>query len=159
MIKIRPLQPADESQLAELFEATVRRWAPALYTPEQVDAWAVSARDEERFHRMLTVGQTFVAVDVSNQPLGFSGVENDGHIASLYVAASSTRKGIGTALLRHVIHFARQQNIPSLWSEASFLSRALFERHGFTVTEAQYVKINGVEFKRWLMHQSSGLDE
>ena len=152
-MNIRPFQPEDESQLADLYEATVRRWAPGLYTHQQVEAWATAARENEHFHRMLSEGQTFVAVDLSDQPLGFSGVEYDGRVASLYVAASSTRQGIGTALLRRVMLFARREKIQPLWTEASFLSRALFERHGFKVANAEHIVFNGVEFKRWLMRQ------
>ncbi len=151
MIKIRPFRPADESQLADLYEATVRRWAPDLYTPEQVEAWAMVARDTDRFHSMLTTGRTFVAVDASNQPVGFSGVKDSGRIASLYVAADATRNGIGTALLSHVVDYASKMRFTPLWSEASFLSRPLFERNGFTVTQAEHIMIDGIEFKRWIV--------
>ena len=153
MPSIRPFHPNDEAQLADLYEATVRRWAPALYSAEQVEAWATAARDPERLHAMLTGGQTFVAVDALDQPIGFSGVEPDGRIASLYVAANSTRQGIGSSLLRHVIQHAAQAKLPPLWSEASFLSRALFERHNFVVEHAEYIDFNGVEFKRWIVRQ------
>lgn len=153
MHPIRPLHPNDEAQLADLYEATVRRWAPALYSPEQVEAWAIAARDSERFHAMLTGGQTFVAIDSSDQPIGFSGVEADGHIASLYIAAASTRQGVGTALLQHIIRHAEETKLPPLWAEASFLSRALFERHDFVVAEAEYIVLNDVEFKRWIVRQ------
>jgi len=153
MHQIRLFHPDDEPLLADLYEATVRRWAPALYSPEQVEAWAIAARDSERIHAMLTGGQTFVAVDSNDQPIGFSGVEPDGRIASLYIAADSTRQGVGTALLQHVIRHAAETKIPPLWAEASFLSRALFERHGFVATDTEYIVLNGVEFKRWIVRQ------
>lgn len=127
MINIRPFQAADETLLADLYEATVRRWAPALYSRAQVNAWAMVARDTDRFHSMLTAGRTFVAVGVSNQPVGFSGVEDDGRIASLYVAADATRSGIGTALLSHVRDHASQMKslhfgLKQVFSAAHFLS-------------------------------------
>ena len=92
MLQIRPFHANDQALLADLYEATVRRWAPALYSPEQVEAWAMSARNSERFQAMLLGGQTFVAVDSLDQPTGFAGVEPNGRVASLYVAADSTRQ-------------------------------------------------------------------
>ena len=155
---IRPFQTADEPKLADLYEATVRRWAPALYSADQVEAWAISARDSNRFHSMLTEAQSFVAIDSLNQPLGFTGVDQDGRIASLYVAADSTRMGIGSSLLRHVIDHASKMKLPSLWSEASSLSRELFQRHDFVVENAEYVVLNNVEFKRWIVRQQLNAD-
>jgi len=150
---IRPFRPDDQAQLADLYEATVRRWAPALYSPEQVEAWAMTARDSARFHSMLTGGQSFVAIDSLDQPIGFTGVESDGRVASLYVAAESIRMGIGSSLLRHVIEHASDVKLPPLWSEASFLSRKLFERHNFVVEDEEHIVLNDVKFKRWIMRQ------
>jgi len=136
----------------------VRRWAPALYSPEQVEAWAITARDSARFHSMLTVAKSFVAIDSSDRPIGFTGVDPDGRIASLYVAADSTRMGVGSSLLRHVIDHASKMKLPSLWSEASSLSRALFERHDFAVENVEYIILNNVEFKRWIVRQQLKAD-
>lgn len=148
---IRPYQAADLQPLAELYEQTVRRWAPSLYSEEQVEAWATSPHDSERFELLLTQAQTFVAIKNEDDPVGFSGVEPNGRVATLYIHAQHTRQGIGSRLLQHVINYAAEQGIGPLWSEASFLSRPLFERHGFQVTEPEHVIFNGVEFKRWIV--------
>ena len=119
----------------------------------------MAARDSEHFHAMLTNGQTFVAVDSLDTPVGFTGVEPSGRVASLYVAASWTRKGIGSSLLQHVIEHATKLQLPILWSEASFLSRAVFERHNFAVENAEYIVFNGVKFKRWIVRQRLHADD
>ena len=159
MHHIRPYRETDNAHLADLYEETVRRLAPVLYSPEQVEAWAMAARDSEHFHAMLTNGQTFVAVDSLNSPIGFAGVEPSGRVASLYVAADSTRKGIGSSLLQHIIQHATKGRLPLLWSEASFLSRVVFERHNFAVENAEHVMFNGVKFKRWIMRQRLDTDD
>ncbi len=148
---IRPYQKSDLLPLAKLYEQTVRQWAPALYSPAQVEAWATSPHDHERFSTLLEKAHTFVAVTATQDPIGFSGVEPNGRIASLYIGADQTRQGIGSALLQHAIAYATGQGIGPLWSEASILSRPLFERHGFQVTEPEHVMFNGVEFKRWIV--------
>jgi putative acetyltransferase len=156
MIRIRPFHEADESHLARLYEATVRRWAPQFYSPEQVEAWAMVPHDRDRFRNMLCDGRTFVAVNTTDQSVGFCGVESDGRVASLYVAPDSTRRGIGTALLRHVVAFASEKNLETLWAEASYLSRPLFERNGFSTTNVERIFLDNVEFERWIVRRNSG---
>lgn len=149
-ILIRPFQSPDLPALGHIYQATVRAHAPAVYTPEQVEAWA-SFPDDEAFADFIERPQTFVAIDSIVNIVGFAGFESSGRIASLYVAADQTRTGIGSALLSHIIATAETQGIHWLWSEARFLSQKLFHNNGFQTVAAEYVQRNGVPFKRWIV--------
>ena len=147
---IRRAASDDLPALATLYAQTVRTHGPSLYSSAQVDAWASAGTVNERFHDFVFRPTTFVAQD-EHGPAGFAGIEADGHVQSLYVRADCTRRGIGTALMRHVFNHARSLGIESLYTEASQFSRPLFERLGFSVDHAQHVTYAGVSFERWVM--------
>jgi putative acetyltransferase len=156
---IRPYVDSDLPLLAELYEQTVRRWAPSLYSPAQVEAWATMPRNAERFFDMVAVPRTFVAVDESDLPLGFGGIEPAGRIASLYVAADHVRQGVGSLLLKYLIRDASMHRMDEIWSEASQFSRPLFERHGFCTTKTEVVNYNGATFERWIVRRQLQPDQ
>jgi len=148
---IRQATAADVEPLAEVYAGTVRTLGPQLYTREQVEAWAAATK-RPAFVDFVLKPMTFVAV-AADVPIGFSGVEEDGHVASLYVDGAWTRRRVGTALLERVLVYAKEQGMDELYTEASQFSRPLFERFGFLVAETQYVTYNDVLFERWLMRK------
>ena len=95
----------DVDELAELFVDSVRSAGPRGYTPRQVDSWAASASDRERFQEFILKPTTYIAIDESG-PVGFCGIEANGHIASLYLRGDRQRQGIGTQLLTHAVNQA-----------------------------------------------------
>lgn len=142
---------ADLPALARVYEDTVRKLGPALYTPEQVAAWAAYAREAEAFRGFVLNARTVVAVS-AGRPVGFCGVEPGGRVASLYVDAAHTRQGLGGALLARALDEARAAwGLARFHTEASHFSRAVFERRGFVVDEQEVVVRNGVSFHRFKM--------
>ena len=105
----------DLPALAELYATTVRRLGPTLYTAEQVRVWSESPRDAERFRDFILNARTLVALaENATDPVGFAGLEADGRIASLYVAADFCRQGVGTALLQAILEQARAVGLTRL---------------------------------------------
>lgn len=145
---IRLATGLDLARLVEIYEQSVQVLGPALYTPEQVTAWAESAHGED-FPAFALGPETYVVVDEEDVALGFCGVEPNGHVASLYVAPEAGRRGIGSALLNHVMAVAEARGIRRLYAEASFFSKDVFLRAGFSVEEMETVKRNGVLFDRY----------
>lgn len=78
-------------------------------------------------------------------------MEGDGHLVSLYVAEGCQRRGIGSLLLVHVIEHAKRQGIRRLHTEASKLSRPLFESFGFRLDRLDEAEYDGLFFTRALM--------
>jgi putative acetyltransferase len=138
---------ADVTTCADIFRRAVIELAPQLYTPAQVIAWSQSPDNLDRFSAFILKPVTFLACRDRNV-LGFSGIEADGRIASLYVAPESSRQGVGSALLRQIISHAQTLDYSQLYAEASFFSRDLFLKFGFQVAFIEEVNYNGAPFKR-----------
>jgi putative acetyltransferase len=115
-----------------------------------VEAWAYFPSDTEAFKNFILDPTTFVA-ETNGIILGFSGVEDNGHIASLYVHGDYNRQEIGSRLLAAVIEYAKLHKIPRLYTEASEFSCALFERFGFQISGTERVMREGAWFQRYLL--------
>ncbi len=151
-MKIRVATESDLAELAELYRYSVLAIAPQYYQAEQVQMWASFPSSPEWGRDFILKPVTFVA-ETNNQILGFSGLEPDGHVASLYVHGDHGRQGIGSSLLTAVLDFAHTQQITHLHTEASEVSKPLFEKFGFQVHETEQALRNGVQFQRYLMRK------
>ncbi|MEZ6050723.1 MAG: GNAT family N-acetyltransferase [Planctomycetaceae bacterium] len=149
-LKIRIATADDLDELAELFVDSVRTVGLQRYTQTQVDSWAASASDREWFQEFILKPRTYVAIDETD-PVGFCGIEADGHVASLYLRGDRQRHGIGTQLLKHVLDYANRAGINRLHAEASEFSLSLFLKLGFQTVGTETVERNGATFARHLV--------
>ncbi|GMV92080.1 MAG: hypothetical protein AMXMBFR82_18580 [Candidatus Hydrogenedentota bacterium] len=152
---IRRVRESDYPRLVEIYTEAVRRTATAIYSPEQVEAWSAFPAQTEKFRQFVFGPETY-AVTVEDIPVAFCGFDGDGHIASLYVHPEFNRMGYASQLLRHVMNQAEKRGIRRFHTEASFLSKAVFERHGFTVDRMDEVDYDGVLFRRFNMVRNVG---
>ena len=74
---------------------------PSAYTPAQVAVWQSFAWQAE-FDDFIFGVSTCVAV-LDAGIVGFCGIADDGHVASVYVRPDCCGQGIGGALLREVL--------------------------------------------------------
>ncbi|MEZ6061957.1 MAG: GNAT family N-acetyltransferase [Planctomycetaceae bacterium] len=151
---IRRADLRDLPELCTVFRDAVLTLGPQAYSRRQVTAWAEFA-DADNFPLFVATAATFVAEDLAGIR-GFCGVEEDGHVASVYVRPDSFRRGIASRLLAHVISYAADIGIPRLHAEASHFSRPLFHKFGFTDIRVETVKRNNVLFKRFLVERLAG---
>jgi putative acetyltransferase len=93
---------------------------------------------------------TFIA-DVNANPVGFSDLADDGYVDRLFVDPDHGRRGIGSALLRHVEAEARRRSIPVLSTHASLVARPVFEASGYTVAYPETVHKDGENLDRFFM--------
>lgn len=149
MLALRPARPSDLPAVADLYRASVHAFGPAHYTPEAVAAWANSA-DDPAFRGFILDADTLVAEDASGI-VGFAGLERSGRIASLYVRPDRVRQGIARRLLDALL--SRPGRPTRIWTEASAVSRPVFEKAGFDVVEMEVVKRRGVELVRYVMER------
>jgi putative acetyltransferase len=144
---------ADVPALAALYRDTALVLGPEVYTPAQVAAWARSTVDGERFARYILDAQTWVTDD-ERGPAGFCGVAVDdgiGEVHSLYVRATLTRQGLGSALLAHALARAREAGAGRFAAWATPFSRPLFERAGLRLERVVAEPYQGVVFERLRM--------
>jgi putative acetyltransferase len=144
--RIRQADPSDAEQLTRLADAVSAE--PQGWLISVAGEWR-SAGDERRFLKALRRyphAAVFVAEREDGTLVGRLSVGRDPHPASthvadvgLMVALDARRQGVGTALLRAAVEWARQAGVRKLelhvfpWNEAAIgLYEAFgFEREGF----------------------------
>lgn len=139
-------------EIADIFHGAVHRVASARYTAEQVEAWAPTPVDHAYWKLRCELKRPFVSLD-AGRLTGFLEFDPDGHIDCHYVHPDRNRRGIGAALLRHVLDLADALALPRVYVEASHIARGLYLRHGFRVESANLVTRRGVTFENWKMER------
>jgi len=151
---LRQLVPADHDQVAEVYRDAVINQAAALYSPDQVRAWAAhGAADHGAFREPLLRGFGLVSCGGvgGGEVEAFGLLDPPDRLALLYCRSRSTRQGRATALLGALQFHARSQGYHRLRTEASQLSRPLLERQGWRVEAEETALYAGVAFQRWRM--------
>lgn len=148
--RLRPATAEDVPALARLYEAAVRGTGPQAYTPEQVEAWAGFAREDDAFRRFVLDAHTLVAEE-GTRVVGFAGLTDEGLLASLYVHPDHGRSGVASLLLESLLDRARALALPEVRTHASDFSEGAFRRAGFTVEVVETVERRGRPFRRHVM--------
>jgi len=151
---LRPLVPADGDQVAEVYRDAVFSQAGALYSPDQVRAWAAhGVADHGPFRESLLRGFGLVSCGGSGvgEVEAFGLLDPPDRLALLYCRGRSARQGRASALLGALECHARSQGYHRLRTEASQLSRPLLERKGWQVEAEETAFYAGVAFQRWRM--------
>jgi len=151
--EIRMYRHADLASLAQIYRSSIRHFGSEYYSKDQITAWSSYPDHAEVFEKWLAQATTYVAVSSINAPIAFASIEEQGRISALFVAPEVMRKGVGTALLNHLIEEARSRRITTLATEASEFSKPLFEKSGFRVKEIEHTKFKDVRFSRYVMYK------
>ncbi len=149
-MQIRIATPDDVVPLAEMFANSVRPAGPAAYSPAQVGRWAAAADDLVRFRDFILHPTTYLAIDETGL-IGFGGIEEHGHVASLDVRGNRQRSGIGTRLMEEILDHAVRTNTARLYVEASEFRLPLFLKMGFQMIGTETVDRDGSTFVRHLV--------
>lgn len=150
-LHLRLFQPGDEQTLMALFRETVHRVNGRDYSPAQLQAWAPDHLDPSRWQGFAE-RYTLIA-ECAHQVVGFTDVENTGHIDRFFVHADFQRRGIGAALMTGILQEALKQGWPRVFAEVSVTARAFFETFGFVVLAEQEVTVRGVTLKNFRMER------
>jgi putative acetyltransferase len=145
---LRLATAADVPALAALYANSARQLGPQVYSAEQVMAWQRFAHDATAFADYVLTAATWLAED-DEGPLGFCGVDAQGEVCSLYVRAGAMREGLGSALLAHALHMARQQGRSRFAAWATPFSLPVFARAGFRLARTVREPFQGVMFERY----------
>ena len=147
---IRDARPEDLTNLRNVYRDAARHSGPDAYSIDQVAEWARFA-DTPEFESFILDVRTIV-VETPTRIAGFGGIDDNGRIASVYVAPSYQRMGLGSLIMDNLIAFARLRGDSLLTTEASVFSKPLFEKFGFTHYDTETVRRGDVIFERYLMH-------
>jgi putative acetyltransferase len=83
-MKIRKYQTTDYKEIADLFYETVHSVCANDYTAEELEAWAPTPIDYEKWQKRLEKRKPFVVI-INHLIVGFAELEKDGHIDCFYV--------------------------------------------------------------------------
>jgi GNAT superfamily N-acetyltransferase len=123
-----------EGDLASIF-AIINDAAQAYRGVIPSDRWHEPYMPKDELVSEIAQGVIFWVAEKEAQLLGVIGIQDKGPVALVrhaYVAPTAQRKGVGTALLRHIEALARKPILIGTWADASW-AIGFYVRNGFTV--------------------------
>lgn len=150
---IRPLTEADIPEMQSLFHSTVLFINTKDYTQEEAEDWASCGDSVERWKMHLSNHQFVGAFNTDNKMVGYSSMNKDGYLHSMFVHKDWQGKGIASLLLTEVENMARQFGVTRITSEVSLTARPFFEKQGYSVIKSQKAKANQLELTNFVMQK------
>ena len=146
MLKIRRARQEDCDSIGSVHSAAVRGIRTALYTPEEIQAWAVP-RTPASYVESIYSKEFFVAEDDGGDILGFGVLNQEvAEVEAVYVNPGAGRRGIGLEVLRKLEERARALGLSELRLNASLNAVPFYEKAGYTAQErSKYRLLTGVE--------------
>lgn len=140
--KIRPLEEKDIYDMQNLFRSTVLNININDYTKEEVEDWASCGNYIEHWKEILFNNQFIGSFDKQDNLIGYSSMNKNGYLHSMFVHKDWQGKGIATLLLSEVENIARQYKVKEITSEVSKTARHFFEHKGYVVECEQKQQAN-----------------
>lgn len=140
--QLREATLADIPELKEMYKATLRAINIADYTPEEIEDWASCGNDTAHLADLITHLYFIVAMNETNQIIGFTSIQKDGYLHSMFVHKDYQRKGVASFLLSKAEEYAIENQINTITSEVCITAKPFFERKGYTVVKEQKRKAN-----------------
>lgn len=113
--------------MQELYRSTVLNINIKDYTYEEVEDWASCGDNLERWKELISFNYYIGAFDKQNRLVGFSSMNKNGYLHSMFVHKDCQCKGIATQLLSAVEKIAKEYGVKEIKSEVSFTARAFFK--------------------------------
>lgn len=148
---IRPLEPNDLPQLADIFSNAIETLAARDYDTVQRSAWTAK-KDQPEFLEMLQQGVTIVAEN-HHRAVAFAQLHPSTHLRMLYVHPEWASLGIATLMYQYLEDEARILGADHLDTHASHTAKRFFESVGFKLQEQQSITLDGVAIERNLMEK------
>lgn len=151
---LRALTEADIPEIQELFRNTVLNVNIRDYTEEEVNDWASCMEDENVVKELLDANCFIAAIDGNSKIIGFSSMNEEGYMHSMFVHKDWQGGGVATQLLSEVENKAREYGVSVITSDVSLTARTFFERNGYEVIRIQRQRANRLEMANFLMKKA-----
>ena len=148
---IRPLTELDIPEMRELFRTTVLTVNSKDYTKEEVADWASCGDSIEHWKELLAKNDYIGAIDGQGKIVGFSSMNAEGYLHSMFVHKDWQGKGVATLLLSEVEKMACGYGVRKISVEVSITARPFFEKHGYKVVKEQKAKANRLYLTNYVM--------
>lgn len=150
---IRPLTEHDIPEMQDLFRSTVLHVNSKDYTKEEVEDWASCGDSAEHWRELLTKHSYVAVLDRQDRIIGFSSMNAEGYLHSMFVHKDWQGKGVANLLLSEVEKMARGYGVPKISAEVSITARPFFEKHGYGVVREQRAKANKLYLTNYAMEK------
>ena len=152
MIVIRNYIESDAELLWNLFFFTIRTINRRDYTQAQVEAWASDSYDTEYWPKRMDGLSPFVA-EIEGVIVGYTDLQNDGLIDHFFCHHEYQGRGVGRALMNHVLEVGRSRGVQRYYSEVSITARPFYEHLGVRFVKTKIAEMNGQELTYNLMEK------
>jgi N-acetylglutamate synthase-like GNAT family acetyltransferase len=145
MLKIRRAQPEDCHSIANVHAAAVKGINTTLYTPEEIQAWAVPRKPESYAEAIRS--KEFVVAEDGGAIVGFGVLNQEtAEVEAVYVIPGAGRRGIGREILQKLEEKASALGLKALRLNASLNAAPFYEKAGYVAQErSMYRLLTGVE--------------
>lgn len=148
---IRPLTELDIPEMRELFRTTVLTVNSKDYTKEEVADWASCGDSIEHWKELLAKNDYIGAIDGQGKIVGFSSMNAEGYLHSMFVHKDWQHKGVASMLLSEVEKMALGYGVHKISAEVSITARPFFEKHGYKMVKEQKAKANRLYLTNYVM--------
>lgn len=156
---IRRFRSGEEGDLLALFQQSIRQLASRDYSAEQIEAWVLGEPDQSfvaNWTQRIQRNRPFV-IECDSELAGFADLQPSGLIDQFFISPFFEQRGLGSALMRHLVDEATSIGIARLYADVSLTAQPLFTRHGFVVVREQWPMRNGVVLRNALMVRTQGV--
>ncbi len=96
-----------------------------------------------------------LAVDADGEAIGTGRLDGDGHIGRVAVLAAHRRRGVGTALMRHLTEVARARGDARIEISAQLRAMPFYEALGYVANGPVYLEA-GIEHRQMSLALTPG---
>lgn len=150
---IRRLTQEDIPEMCEMFRETVLNVNIKDYTQEEAEDWASCGESEAHVRELLSAHHFVAAIDEQGTIIGFSSMNAEGYLHSMFVHKEWQGKGVATRLLAEVEKKAEEYGVREITSEVSLTARPFFEKRGYEVVKAQKHRANKLLLTNFVMRK------
>ena len=148
--KILDYEESMLDEMMQLFYDTVHTVNAKDYKKEQLNGWAPLQANKKFWEQRLKRSVCKVAF-VDDKMVGFTELDGDGHVDTMYVHKDFQRKKIAAKLIDELLQIAEERKLSVLTTEASITAKPFFEAFGFRVTKVKRKLYNGKDFMNYKM--------
>lgn len=132
-------------------QAMIERVNARDYTREEVEDWASCGESAEHMKDLLARNDYVAALNEQDEIIGFSSMNAEGYLHSLFVHKDYQRVGVGGLLLSAVEKRAQEYGVSEITSEVSLTARPFFEKRDYEVMRAQKRRANRLKLTNFVM--------
>ena len=152
--KTRFLSEKDITEIMNLFRSTILNVNTKDYTIEEAEDWASCGDNIERWKELLSSNRFIGAFDKQGSLVGFSSMNEEGYLHSMFVHKDRQGKGVATLLLSEVENMAKEFGVKEITSEVSITARPFFEKCGYVVIKYQKHRAKELELTNFVMNKN-----